>query len=273
MSRRVPGCTWWTPRGALARGGGLPHGGRRVLDRLPLGHQTHPADARGRRGRRGHRPCLAARDAPLRADQQALPDLLSVPGRPDPHPAALPPLGRPAPHPAALTHPASPTPIRCRATVDPTGSRPRRRPPREEPAMTTPTPPPEPTPSAQPSSAEPAPPEPTPAEPPPAAPTHATGRPPRGASVMRRRALGALAVGGTAALAPLTAAAAAPTDRGWDNGQQPSVRHRRRADRLIAQMSIEQKIGQLFVAVGYGSAADQPHESNTATTGVDTIAE
>src|SRR5690625_3707236 len=38
-------------------------------------------------------------------------------------------------------------------------------------------------------------------------------------------------------------------------------------------MSIEQKIGQLFVAVGYGSAADQPHESNTATTGVDTIAE
>ena len=139
--------------------------------------------------------------------------------------------------------------------------------------MTTPTPPPEPTPSAEPSSAEPAPAEPTPAEPTPAEPTHATGRPSRGASVMSRRALGALAVGGTAALAPLTAAAAAPTDRGWDNGQQPSVRHRRRADRLIAQMSIEQKIGQLFVAVGYGSAADQPHESNTATTGVDTIAE
>src|SRR5699024_8198887 len=133
--------------GRLARGGGLPHGGRRVLDRLPLGHQTHPADARGRRGRRGHRPGLAARDAPLRADQQALPDLLSVPGRPDPHPAAL-------------THPASPTPIRCRATVDPTRSRPRRRPLRKEPAMTTPTPPPEPTPSAEPSSAEPAPAEP-----------------------------------------------------------------------------------------------------------------
>src|SRR5699024_6824633 len=133
--------------------------------------------------------------------------------------------------------------------------------------MTTPPPPPEPTPSADPSSAHPAPPPPTPPEPTPAQPTHATGRPSRGAGVMSRRARGALAVGGTAARAPLTAAAAAPPGRGWDNGQQPSVRHRRRADRLIAQMSIEQKIGQLFVAVGYGSAADQPHESNTATTG------
>src|SRR5699024_2783386 len=161
-----------------------------------------------------------------------------------------PPLGRPAPHSAALTHPASPTPIRCRATVDPTGARPRRRPLRKEPAMATPPPPPDPTPSAEPPPAGPAPahpsprppppPAPAPAEPTPAEPTHATGRPSRGASVMSRRALGALAVGGTAALAPLTAAAAAPTDRGWDNGQQPSVRHRRRADRLIAQMSIEQ---------------------------------
>jgi beta-N-acetylhexosaminidase len=38
-------------------------------------------------------------------------------------------------------------------------------------------------------------------------------------------------------------------------------------------MSVEQKIGQLFVAVGYGARADQPHASNTSTTGVDTIAE
>ena len=38
-------------------------------------------------------------------------------------------------------------------------------------------------------------------------------------------------------------------------------------------MSIEQKIGQLFVAVGYGARADQEHASNTSTTGVDTIAE
>src|SRR5699024_11305594 len=116
--------------GRLARGGGPPHGGRRVLERPPLGHQTHPADARGRRGRRGHRPGLAARDAPLRADQQALPDLLSVPGRPDPHPAALPPLGRPAPPPAPLTHPATPTPIPCPAPHYPTASTPRRPPPR-----------------------------------------------------------------------------------------------------------------------------------------------
>src|SRR5699024_3486004 len=134
--------------GRLARGGGLPHGGRRVLDRLPLGHQTHPADARGRRGRRGHRPGLAARDAPLRADQQALPDLLSVPGRPDPHPAALPPLGRPAPPPAALTHPASPTPIRLRAPAAPPGTRSRRMPLRQEAAMSPPTPAPRTHPAA-----------------------------------------------------------------------------------------------------------------------------
>src|SRR5690606_20047071 len=44
-------------------------------------------------------------------------------------------------------------------------------------------------------------------------------------------------------------------------------------EELLAEMSIEQKIGQLFVAVGYGSTADQPHVSNTSTTGVDTIAD
>src|SRR5699024_6314607 len=102
----------------LARGGGLPHGGRRVLDRLPLGHQTHPADARGRRGRRGHRPGLAARDAPLRADQQALPDRLSGPGRPAPHPAAPPPPRRAAPP------PLPPTPPPCPPSAAPPPARP-----------------------------------------------------------------------------------------------------------------------------------------------------
>lgn len=46
-----------------------------------------------------------------------------------------------------------------------------------------------------------------------------------------------------------------------------------RIDELLAGMSLEQKIGQLFVAVGYGATADAPHPSNTSTTGVDTIAE
>src|SRR5699024_11897806 len=122
-----------------------------VLDRLPRGHQTHPAGARGRRGRRGHRPGLAARDAPLRADQQALPDLLSVPGRPDPHPAALPPLRPPAPPPAALTPPASPAPLPGPAPRDPPGARTRRRPLPKEPALGRPPPPPPPPPSAPPS--------------------------------------------------------------------------------------------------------------------------
>lgn len=115
--------------------------------------------------------------------------------------------------------------------------------------MTVPTPPPEHTPS----------------EPAPPTSTHRRA--------LTRRRLGTLALGGTAALAPLTTlpATAAPVGRG--RGTVKDTRHRRRADLLLKRMSIEQKIGQLFVAVGYGSTADQPHASNTSTTGVDTIAE
>lgn len=159
--------------------------------------------------------------------------------------------------------------------------------------MTVPSPTPEPNPTPEsarvPESA--ATPEPTPtpgsnrsagsspsAEPASSAPRGPSRRP----GALTRRSLGTLALGGTAALTPLTGATAAnaaptgttaPTDRGIDNGREPSKRHRRRADRLMAQMSTEQKIGQLFIAVGYGSAADEPHESNTSTTGVDSIAE
>lgn len=81
---------------------------------------------------------------------------------------------------------------------------------------------------------------------------------------LTRRALGASALAGAAVAAvPATAHA---------KGRAPG-REDARIDELLAGMSLEQKIGQLFVAVGYGSRADQPHKSNTETTGVDTIAE
>lgn len=85
---------------------------------------------------------------------------------------------------------------------------------------------------------------------------------PTGRAVLSRRAFAAALAGGAVALP--AAAHAAPTGRG--NGTA-------RIDELLAGMSLDQKIGQLFVAVGYGSAADVPHDSNTSTTGVDTIAD
>ncbi|MGP9845165.1 glycoside hydrolase family 3 protein [Brachybacterium sp. 107] len=81
-------------------------------------------------------------------------------------------------------------------------------------------------------------------------------------SVLSRRAFAAALAGGAVALP--AAAHAAPAGRGAETA---------RIDELMAGMSLDQKIGQLFVAVGYGSAADEPHDSNTSTTGVDTIAD
>ena len=80
---------------------------------------------------------------------------------------------------------------------------------------------------------------------------------------LSRRAFTAALAGTGAAVALPAVAQAAPSA-----GEQDS-----RIEQILAGMSIEQKIGQLFVAVGYGSRADQVHESNTTTTGVDTIAE
>ncbi|MGO3504159.1 MAG: glycoside hydrolase family 3 protein, partial [Brachybacterium tyrofermentans] len=80
--------------------------------------------------------------------------------------------------------------------------------------------------------------------------------------VLSRRAFAVALAGGAVALP--AAAHAAPAGRGNETA---------RIDELLAGMSLDQKIGQLFVAVGYGSAADVPHGSNTSTTGVDTIAE
>ncbi|ATG52941.1 glycosyl hydrolase [Brachybacterium vulturis] len=90
------------------------------------------------------------------------------------------------------------------------------------------------------------------------APRHPSRRP------LSRRALGAAALTGAGAAVALPSAAHA------DPGTPV---HPARIDEILADMSIEQKIGQLFVAVGYGSTADAPHPSNTATTGVDTIAD
>ncbi|MDN5900992.1 MAG: glycoside hydrolase family 3 protein [Brachybacterium sp.] len=82
-----------------------------------------------------------------------------------------------------------------------------------------------------------------------------------------RRTFTAAALAGAGTAVGLPAAAhAAPTGKGRG-------RHEHRIEELLAGMSLEQKIGQLFVAVGYGATADAPHPSNTATTGVDTIAE
>ena len=74
---------------------------------------------------------------------------------------------------------------------------------------------------------------------------------------------------GAAALAGAGAAAALPTAAHAEGGPADDAR----IDEILTGMSIEQKIGQLFVAVGYGSTADTPHASNTTSTGVDTIAE
>lgn len=80
-------------------------------------------------------------------------------------------------------------------------------------------------------------------------------------SLSRRAFTAALAGTGAAVALPVAAQAA------------PSKGHADRIEEILAGMSVEQKIGQLFVAVGYGSRADQAHASNTSTTGVDTIAE
>lgn len=89
---------------------------------------------------------------------------------------------------------------------------------------------------------------------------------------LTRRGFTAAALAGTGAALALPAAAQADPGRGTGRGKGKG-RHEHRITELLESMSIEQKIGQLFVAVGYGSRADQPHPSNTSTTGVDTIAE
>ncbi|NMA78858.1 MAG: glycosyl hydrolase [Actinomycetales bacterium] len=80
---------------------------------------------------------------------------------------------------------------------------------------------------------------------------------------LSRRGFSAVALAGAGAALTVPAAHAAPG----------TGRHEDRIEEILAGMSIEQKIGQLFVAVGYGARADQEHASNTSTTGVDTIAE
>ncbi|MGP9745465.1 glycoside hydrolase family 3 protein [Brachybacterium sp. AOP29-B2-41] len=83
-------------------------------------------------------------------------------------------------------------------------------------------------------------------------------------SPLSRRAFTAAALTGAGAAVALPATAHASPGGGRDAAQ---------IDELLADMTLEQKIGQLFVAVGYGPTADAPHPSNTSSTGVDTIAE
>lgn len=90
---------------------------------------------------------------------------------------------------------------------------------------------------------------------------------------------GALAAGGAASLLPfaaMSAASAAPAGKGGNGkgkggGGKGGGKSTVDIDALLAEMTIEQKIGQMFVAVGYGATADESHRSNTTTTGVDTI--
>lgn len=65
--------------------------------------------------------------------------------------------------------------------------------------------------------------------------------------------------------------APAPSDGGSANPTQSPAPDGPDIDALLAGMTLEQKIGQMFVAVGYGPRADAPHPDNTSTTGESTI--
>ena len=69
---------------------------------------------------------------------------------------------------------------------------------------------------------------------------------------LSRRAFTAAALAGTGAAVALPAAQAAPAPAA--GGEDARI------EEILAGMSIEQKIGRLFV-VGYGSRADQAHRS------------
>jgi beta-N-acetylhexosaminidase len=82
--------------------------------------------------------------------------------------------------------------------------------------------------------------------------------------VARRAVLGMLAAAGIAPTVATTVAAAPRRPVGTSTDD---------VETLLATMSREQKVGQLFVPVVYGARIDQPHRSNTTTTGADTIGE
>lgn len=91
---------------------------------------------------------------------------------------------------------------------------------------------------------------------------------------------GALAAGGAASLLPFAAMSAASADpaapaekggKGKGKGKGKGGKNSVDIEALIEGMTIDQKIGQMFVAVGYGSTTTQVHRSNTTSTGVDTI--
>ncbi|WP_319641469.1 glycoside hydrolase family 3 protein, partial [Brachybacterium squillarum] len=74
-----------------------------------------------------------------------------------------------------------------------------------------------------------------------------------------------------AAAVPLASAApalAAPAKGGHHGGDLDA-----RVEERLAAMSTEKKIGQLFIAVGYGATVDEKREENTTSAGVATTAE
>lgn len=107
-------------------------------------------------------------------------------------------------------------------------------------------------------------------------PHHRTNRSTNGSTTRsvrrpsRRTVLASLAAAGAA---PVVAPAVASAATGSAIAVHPGASPAEDIEALLAGMSLEQKVGQLFVPVLYGARIDQPHGSNTTTTGVATIGE
>jgi beta-N-acetylhexosaminidase len=82
---------------------------------------------------------------------------------------------------------------------------------------------------------------------------------------VRRTLTAIVALAATVALLPAAQAAAQPTP--------PPAAGTGVVERTIAGMTLEEKVGQLFVPYVYGAAVDQPHAANRTLYGVDTVGE
>lgn len=75
------------------------------------------------------------------------------------------------------------------------------------------------------------------------------------------------------AAATASLSACAPSGEPAGQSGRPSGSAADDAERALRGMTLEQKVGQLFLSVVHGSAADRPHPQNRAEYGVDTPAE
>ena len=93
-------------------------------------------------------------------------------------------------------------------------------------------------------------------------------------SALRRFAVASLstatATAVVAALAPAAAVSAPPPEPG---AQAPQITNLQQATKALHGMSLEEKIGQMFVLFAYGPDATKPDARNTALYGVATPAE